>query len=367
VTYICKNNLNRLSTSHTYFLFLADLLASRDIALPAHIDWDRLIQLAADEAVLPALHSRLTSLGFQSQIPDEIRDFLSAYTELNYERNRQILSELAEHAARLNALGIEPVALKGSAYLLEKVFSKADRLLLDIDLLVPAPRLADAYEAFLAAGFRPEIPDASALALLHKPALTRPGYVDLEFHHRLLRSGLLPADECFARSSRVHIGDAWIRIPSPEDQLVHLIAHSQVHHGYEQRIWPPLRAQYDLYRLATHFAERLDWSAIRTHFQNHGFGTVFDLHLRQVHENLGLRLFCDTNPNALTSLRWQRRKVLAKHRWVRFFDPLYLFRTWAEPRIRMAQSLWKIPAGRRYLIETPFRPAFYRKLLSTFR
>ena len=97
-------------------------------------DWDQTIAVAAREEIIPALHNRLSG-------PPEVSDFLEAIRELNGDRNRQLLRETETLAAILNQAGIEPVLLKGAAYLTTEVYADpASRLLQDIDLLVSPVR-----------------------------------------------------------------------------------------------------------------------------------------------------------------------------------------------------------------------------------
>src|SRR5580698_11142091 len=85
-------------------------------------DWEGLIRAASRERVLPALSGCLRQVGVQP--PKEVAEFLATVEELNYSRNIRILEEMRTIASILNGVGIEPVALKGAAFLLSGVYPK---------------------------------------------------------------------------------------------------------------------------------------------------------------------------------------------------------------------------------------------------
>src|ERR1039458_6190981 len=206
-------------------------------------DWDQTVDIAAREEVLPTLHGKLSC-------PREISDFFEAIHELNAERNRQLLGEVETLALLLNQAGIEPVLLKGSAYLVTGVYSDpADRLLHDIDFLVSPPQSMQAFEIIQSSGYDPYVPTPVALVYHHHPMLTQIGRVPVEVHHSLgfgARSSVLTTEEIVTSSTPFRLGRAVVRIPSADHLLTHLIAHLQIEHGAYYRIWPSLRAMLDL-------------------------------------------------------------------------------------------------------------------------
>jgi hypothetical protein len=77
--------------------------------------WERLFKVAAEEAVLPALHGLLNRLSILPEAPPEIAEFLLTVEASNRERNRAIRAEVISVVQLLNGAGIEPVLLKGIA------------------------------------------------------------------------------------------------------------------------------------------------------------------------------------------------------------------------------------------------------------
>src|ERR1039457_6007785 len=144
-------------------------------------DWERLFQTASDEALLPLLHSQFKSLDLLDSLPADIADFLLAVETANRERNQAIVDELKAAVTLLNKIGIQPVLLKGLAYLKTGVYEDpANRFLMDIDLLVSEEQRQAAVEALIQNGWVADNLDPFRNFRQHSPALCRPSSVWIE-------------------------------------------------------------------------------------------------------------------------------------------------------------------------------------------
>ncbi len=351
--------------------------ASLRAALESDADWENLIAAAADELVLPALRSRLAEIGIT--IPPRLEEFLAAVEEMNQERNERILDEARAIAESLNAIGIEPAFLKGAAYLVEGVLPScperplSGRYLCDLDLLIPESRLRDAAAALEGQGYEPDASDEMAPFRHHYPQLQRPcaadggGSAPVELHrwfgHGVARR-LLSADEVLADSRRLEWRGVRIRIPSPEHLVTHLILHSQIHHCYSERIWPPVRAMQDLVFMAQHFAGQIDWDAVSERFRRQGHEPSLQLHLLQTFSTLGLECPMAIRPRFTVRLRMMRRWLLYYLPTLRFIDPAYLFSSALSRRLQFLQSISAVPGGLRQATRMLMRRGFYRRLFA---
>ena len=334
--------------------------------------WDDLIRAAAGEFLLPALHSHLSETGFQP--PPHIADFLAVVEDLNAERNSRILEELLDIGRLLNGIGLEPVALKGAAFLLAGVYgAPGRRYLCDLDLLVPARSLAAAAKALESAGYQPDTSDSMARFRHHYPQLQRPagetagGSAPVELHHSLGHGAsrkLLSGAEVLRDSRPVEWNGVRLRIPSEEHLLTHLILHSQIHHTYSERIWPPARAIFDLMTLDRSLSSRRAWDAVRARFAGRGDEATLFLHLLHVHEATGMPLPFEIALGPLLGARRARRRALARCPALRFADPAYLVLSTVARRTEFFMSIVSAPGGLRTAARTLFRPAFYRRLLA---
>jgi hypothetical protein len=329
--------------------------------------WEDLVQIAEEELVLPALRGRLNDIGVLSQIPAELANFLASVEELSFERNQAILAELGSVASLLNEAGIEPLLLKGTAYCVMGIYrNPASRYLGDVDFLIPEPQLETAVEVLSKCGFEQD--DSYPLGRFkhHYPALWRAGSPAYELHHSLgmgICRSLLPASEMWERSIVCEWQGARVRVPCPEHLMTHLIMHSQFHHPYNERIWPPLRAMHDLALVQNHFNEKIDWAAIERRFRAVGEFPVLAMHLLQVREVLGLETPFPISLTPFTYLRWLRRKLLRKWPPLRFVDPVYMYSTLLMRRLRLLQGVLREPGGWRCLVKEFSGPGLYRRFI----
>jgi hypothetical protein len=329
-------------------------------------DWDGVVRAAMEESLLPLLHTRVNQLQLGPAVPPDVRDFLSAVEELNGERNSVILEEAKFAARLLNEVGIEPVLLKGAAYLTLGIYpNPAMRYLRDVDLLLSEEQLETAVDILLRNGFEPDNSDQFGHFRHHHPPLRRPGSVFLEIHHCLCLGkcgSLLPASRLIAQSVPCDLDGVRVRVPCPEDLFTHLVMHSQIQHPYNERIWPPLRAMYDLDFVLRRFRNVIDWGALQGRFRAAGQFGLLVLHLSEVNEALGTSAPFQFRMNGLTRLRWLRRKLLRRMPALRYADPIYMFSTVLIRRLRVLGSMFRKPNGLKHLIRQLLTAGVYRRL-----
>ncbi len=189
---------------------------------------------------------------------------LRAALEDNTRRQMQLRAQAVKLARALNAAGLEPVFLKGTALMWAEPAPHAGfRRQLDIDLLMPPEQLAPAARALLADGYlfcdyarpQPELFDdpqrAARLAAHHHhlPPMLKPGQgATLELHrHPLPRrfQSRLPLQAFLAGSRREQRHDAVFHLPHPALQRLALACGAFVHDGYAARCDFPVRAGLD--------------------------------------------------------------------------------------------------------------------------
>jgi hypothetical protein len=340
-------------------------------SMTAIITTDTFLSTASSEAILPTLYPCLFSLNRLQLLPPDLSPAtLQAVTQLNAERNESILCQLQSVASLLNTNGIQPLVLKGAAYLLTNVYPDrlGSRYLADIDLAIPESQMPAAQAALLEAGYEPEAHDAMARFRHHHVPLRKPdGGVSFELHHSLALGKaarrLLTIPEMLDASTVLTWRDVQLRIPSPEHLVTHLILHSQIRHPYSERIWPPLRAMYDLLLLNSRFASAILWSSIDQRFHSARQRSTLYLHLLQVEQTLGMSRPLPVNLTPFEKLRWFRRRVLNRWPTVRFFDPAYLILATLSRRFRLLLSILDTPGGYKSALQMVLTPGFYRRLL----
>jgi putative nucleotidyltransferase-like protein len=216
---------------------------------PDSVDWEILLAVASEHAVLPAVHLLVES-GCTPPDPG-LREDLATIYRLNRKRNSRYLKEVEAIVLLLNRLGVEPVLLKGLARIAKGAyFDSALRVVGDIDLLVPAERLSECADALYDHGYKRVPHDAwNDPDAKHYPRLAKSGRsAPVELHRALCDipwRGLLPAKEALECSTRHQLGAASCRLLSPEHALVHTVVHSQLDDRNHWLRLPELRQLYD--------------------------------------------------------------------------------------------------------------------------
>ena len=332
--------------------FLAQCLRGQ---LRVDFDWEALYSDAAGQAVLPSLACASRGLA----LPVAVREFLTAVEASNRERNELIAGELKVAVGLLNAVGITPVLLKGVAYQAVGLYGDfGARYIQDIDLLLAEDELRAGSAVLAENGFAADVLDPFGGFRHHLPPLRRASRVCVELHGKLGGGEcerVLPSREVIAGSVVWDVDGVKFRVPCPEHLALHLVLHSQVVHPYEERIWPPVRAMWDLVMLERKYG--VDWSRVVARFPD------TELHLMQVRESLGVDL---TTGNA-SRLRWARRQVLRRWPALRYVDPLYMFATLFRRRLRMLRNVLGSRGGFRYLMGQAFNPGHYGRLWTDLR
>jgi hypothetical protein len=355
-----------------YYEFLCACLRSDEVTAgtltqtPAW-SWELLFDEANKNAVLPAVSLALRNR-IHLPLPSDVSGFLSTITALNLKRNQWISSEVESVVALLNQIGIEPVLLKGTAYLALGVLSSpAERYLIDVDLLIPKEHVSPAAAHLIRNGLVRDDTDRFGRFRHHHPPLRRPGGISVEIHHTLgmgPSGSILPAQEVLARATPYRFGTYRVRVPCPEHLVTHLILHSQLLHPYNERIWPPLRALYDLLKLENRFGESIDWESVSRRFRRSGQYGTLALHLLDVKEALGLDPPFAVQLGAITRLRWHRRRLLRRWPELRYLDPVYMLSIVCTRRLLILSKALSRPREWKYLLSEILRTDVYRRLIS---
>jgi len=119
-----------------------------------NIAWEDLVWMASSNFVLPALYSAFKRNKLLQQLPQDLSEYLAEIYQLNLDRNGSIIRQAKEIAHLFHEAGIEPVFLKGVAYLLQDLFPDAgDRVMTDIDILIHPDQIHEAANILYRDGY----------------------------------------------------------------------------------------------------------------------------------------------------------------------------------------------------------------------
>ena len=100
------------------------------------IDWDNVVKLSTSHYVFPALYCNLKRANFLHYLPDDLVEYMKHITDLNRERNQQIIEQAKEINDLLLTNNITPIFLKGTGNLLEGLYEDiGERMVGDIDFI----------------------------------------------------------------------------------------------------------------------------------------------------------------------------------------------------------------------------------------
>jgi hypothetical protein len=100
------------------------------------IDWDVVVKVSTSHYVFPALYCNFKRADFLKYLPADLVEYMRHLTNLNRERNIQIIEQAKELNSLLLDNNITPIFLKGTGNLLAGIYDDiAERMVGDIDFI----------------------------------------------------------------------------------------------------------------------------------------------------------------------------------------------------------------------------------------
>lgn len=97
------------------------------------INWEAVVKISTSHYVFPALYCNFKRADFLKYLPADLVDYMKHITDLNRDRNTQILQQAHELNILLLANNIRPIFLKGTGNLLEGLYEDiGERMVGDI-------------------------------------------------------------------------------------------------------------------------------------------------------------------------------------------------------------------------------------------
>ena len=107
------------------------------------VDWDSVVKVSTSHYVFPAIYCNFKRAGFLKYLPADLVDYMKHITNLNRDRNTQIIQQAqGPKYTLLLANNITPIFLKGTGNLLEGLYEDiGERMVGDVDFLFSEKRL----------------------------------------------------------------------------------------------------------------------------------------------------------------------------------------------------------------------------------
>lgn len=275
------------------------------------LDWNAVVRVAQQHKVAPALWSAIASRG---DVPSPVKAYFQMERELNARRNTVLMDSLEAIVARLNGEGIAPALLKGSASVASGLYpDPAERLMLDLDLLVTPEQAAASVAALRALGYTDLHVSRTrwvSQEVHHLPALCAPsGDFVVELHTWLLDKQyepMLPHAVVMQRATEVQWRGGRVRMLHPTDRVVHNIVHAQLHHELSDMGTAEIRQLRELCLLVAQFADIVDWQDVERRFTTTRQRRALSGQATHCRELMDIRLPVAEQDAARTMARLQR-------------------------------------------------------------
>ena len=223
--------------------------------LDEEINWDDFVQLSSDHLVIPALYLKFKDHGLLHVIPEELTLMMTEIYEANRIRNAQILLQIDHLMTALYPHKIYPVFLKGTANLLDGLYTDlGERMMHDIDFLVAEEDYLRTAAILEKTGYsHASVSYFDYRGLRHYPSLCKEGEPAVVEIHRL------PVSEKYAdqfnpavvfSNKKTVAGKPGVYVPTDRHKLLHTFIHSQLEHGCHANKQCSFRDFNDLYLLS---------------------------------------------------------------------------------------------------------------------
>lgn len=293
--------------------------------------WETFVQVASEALVAPAVHYALCDRNVVKALPAPVVGFFDGMAFLNRQRNEQLVTEAIALAAVLNEIDVVPVFLKGAGHLLCGLYPDlAQRIVSDLDVLVPAARLSDCITRLSADGFKELVSDVDFSEHHHHSPLRRlDSFVAVELHSEPLYlpySRLLPAAEVLSEAVNLARGAVKFAVPSGYCRMVQAVAHAEIADQAYFYGFLPLRELVDFARLHRTYAHEVNWTEFMQRFSGCGCMTALGYHVLAAERLLGVPIEQSIRISGIARALYQRALWQVEHpHWTRRSTRLLLF------------------------------------------
>lgn len=231
--------MTSLGESHAIFLLLLQQNSNQKepFSLPSGIDWGAVIQVANEQYLGPYLFKRLQKKGVSLPVHHQI-ELKKAYLR-NSGRNMAVMAVFEQLLAELDTANIPVIPLKGLYLAAAYYDNPGERIIGDLDLLVPRHQIATAVEKGQRCGFFAHTPIQIDAWLAQKHQIAAQYHATskliLEWHWHLMAPqspGVPPIQDFWQRALPTAVFPKPARTLTREDLILHLAYHIAYHHDF---------------------------------------------------------------------------------------------------------------------------------------
>lgn len=285
------------------------------------LDWQVLIDFADAHLLTPALWVAIRRRGLAGGLPSTVREYLWKIHLLSVLRNRRLKDQAISVVRVLNSIGIEPVLLKGGAFLFDKTFGDpSSRVMADLDMLVPREHADHCWGVLRSKGYDP-IGGSYDYSRHHHlmPLLHSEDEGTIEIHREALPSSaaaIMPSTLVWKHAQSVRESGVVFHVPDPTTRILHNVLHATlVNRGYA-RGDISLRSLHELALIQTQCGTQIDWMTIRTLMDRGGKATILNAWLYAAHRLFACPLPDGVRPTHRAVAHYARTRLQVRWRRV---------------------------------------------------
>lgn len=302
---------------------LVNILKDRKI-----IDWELVALVASNHSIIQALYPALLSKGLIDHVPDEFISYIKEMNRLNNKRNRLMRSQLMEAVSIINTFGVRPLLMKGAAhYFLDTFVGDGDRLLTDLDILVPKEKIKLVSDGLIKSGYKYVEEKMEFMNTHHHyPPLIRDNdcamielHRDLMFHKQ---QHVFPTELAWGKAIDIILpNNSRAKVLSPTYRVFHSFLHSNIVDKLYQKGCVEIRQLHELARTQFVYSSDINWNEIFDHTQKYGANRQLYANLYSAIKFMGFPKLKEVKSRHLMSSIFQHQRVCSKLKY-HWFDSL---------------------------------------------
>ena len=243
----------------------------------APLEWEVVAKIASNHSIVQALYPEVIEKKLEGLMPDDFMSYINRMHALNCKRNAMMRKQLIDAVLVINNIGVKPLLMKGAAHLLLDTFSNiSDRLMVDLDILVPSDEIKRVSNKLIATGYKYSGDHMDFVhAHHHYPPLIKQGecamielHRDLMFHEQ---QHVFPTEHAWANTIDItlpNMAEAIVLVPA------YRIFHSFLHRYLVDKFYHlghvEIRNLHELARTQFIYSSNIDWDEMLAYAREHG-------------------------------------------------------------------------------------------------
>jgi len=194
-------------------------------------DWKKIKKLAFNHKITPILYFNLKKLNREDLIPAQILQEMRKFYLNNLYKNTLIEKGMIDLLAKAQAQGIEPIVLKGFAFLLTLYPDPALRVMIDVDILIKKDNLLKVRDIFQQLSYQSGEHSSYVYHTNFFKITSNQKYLNVDVHWGLLaaRPYKLQLPYIWQRAQRINLRGQKVACLSTEDAFLVASLHIRKH------------------------------------------------------------------------------------------------------------------------------------------